>query len=228
MTQKVFVSHSRRDEDLVRQIKDSLDILEFDTVVYEDEDVPDFRQDDHEIINRIRDSDFCFVFPTESVRRSEITSAWLIAESAIARAFGIPTVIFKEEGDDYGVNFPYSHGLVIYEEGRLPIEVQKQVKALVANQRTGHPAVRDLVSHGEGAPSEDVLIGAITKVSGDPEKEKVETPVQCHACEQKFVYWGLNQRFTCLHCHQELDRDDASIADGNIGRDLQESERQEE
>lgn len=206
MTTKVFVSHSKQDEELVGRIEESLDILDFDSVMYEKEEVPDFQQDEGAIIQRLKGSDACFVFPTPTVRQRKVTPAWLIAESAIARTHNIPTLIFKEEGDFYGINFPFFHALVVYKDGRLPIELQKRMKSIEGEQNPDpcSPLQRAVVSMTQGVDADDIFIDAILTPSLSENEKDTGTPIQCNKCDKKFVYWGEGSCFNCPHCHALL------------------------
>ena len=213
MQGKVFVSHSSEDEDLVNRIDRALDIVDFDTLVYEWEDVTEHVEDDEEIINKMKECDACFVFPTPTVRNRTVTPAWLIAESAIARTQNIPTVVFKEAGDDYQINFPYFHALVVYDRAELVLEIQERMNAFAqagGEQATGALAGGALAAATIGSGGA-ALVGALLGAAFANEEDETAPTVRCSRCQKAFAYWGGLDSFKCPHCHTSMNENDHSI-----------------
>ncbi|MCF2166220.1 toll/interleukin-1 receptor domain-containing protein [Halobacterium salinarum] len=214
MPEKVFVSHSREDEDLVNRIDRALKIVDYDTLVYEWEEVGDHVEDDEEIIRKMRECSACFVFPTPTVQGRSVTPAWLIAESTIARVQNTPTVVFKEEGDDYEINFPYFHALVVYNREELALEIQERMQALsqvggesAAGAVTGGLAAAAVVGTGGAA-----LLGGLLGAALADEEDGTAPTVRCPECNKSFAYWGTPSSFNCPHCHTPMNEDEHETA----------------
>lgn len=209
MKGKVFVSHSSQDQDLVDRIDRALDIVDFDTLVYEWEDVPNHVEDDEEIIERMRECDACFVFPTPTVRSRKVTPAWLIAESAIARTQNIPTVIFKEAGDGYEVHFPYFHALVVYDREELVLEIQERMEALAqaGGEKAGGAVSGGLLGAAAIGTGGAALVGALLGAALAEEEDETAPAVRCPRCEKAFAYWSDWPSFHCPHCHTRMNED---------------------
>jgi hypothetical protein len=213
MKQKVFVSHSSQDENLVSKIDRALEIVDFDTVIYEWEEVPEHVEDDEEIINKMKECDACFVFPTPTVRNREVTPAWLIAESAIARTQNIPTVVFKEAGDNYEINFPYFHALVVYDREELVLEIQERMEAFAqagGEQAAGALAGGALAAATIGSGGA-ALVGALLGATLAEEEDETAPTVRCPKCNKGFAYWGKWSSFNCPHCHTPMNEDQNSM-----------------
>lgn len=214
MKKKVFISHSRRDEELVDRIDRALDLVGYDTLIYEWEDIPDEEPDRDAIKRKMSECDACFVFPTPTVRGQEVTPAWLIAESSIAGDQNIPTAVFKEEGDSYEINFPYFDILVVYDRAELPLQLQERINELMKAQ--GNEAAGAIgggllgaaaIGTG-GAALVGALLGAALS-SGDDTAPQV----QCPACECAFTFWGDSDAFRCPHCHTAMESASHSLGD---------------
>lgn len=214
MSGKVFISHSRRDEELVARIDRALDIVDYDTLIYEWEEVPEEEPDREAIKQSMSECDACFVFPTPVARKQKVTPAWLIAESSIAGDQNIPTAIFKEEGDSYEVPFPYFDILVVYDRADLPIQLQERIEELMDAQ--GNEAAGAIgggllgaaaVGTG-GAALAGAFIGAALSSGSDTAPQ-----VQCPACDRAFTYWGDSDEFCCPHCHTEMDSNSHAIGE---------------
>lgn len=216
MSRKVFISHSRRDEQLVDRIDRSLDQVGYDTLIYEWEDIPDEEPDREAIKQKMSECDACFVFPTPTVREQEVTPAWLIAESSIAGDQDIPTAIFKEQGDSYEINFPYFDILVVYDRDELPLQLQERIEELMESQGNevagaiGGGMLGAAAVGSGGAALVGALIGAALS-SGDDTAPRV----RCPACEWTFTYWGNGDEFSCPHCHTPMDSEAHAIGDGS-------------
>jgi hypothetical protein len=214
MSGKVFISHSRRDEELVDRIDRALDMVGYDTLVYEWESIPEEEPDREAIKQKMSECDACFVFPTPTVREQKVTPAWLIAESSIAGDQNIPTAIFKEQGDSYEINFPYFDILVAYDRAELPLQLQERIEELMnaqGNEAAGAigGGLLGVAAVGTGgAALVGALIGAAMSSSSDTAPQ-----VQCPACECAFTYWGDSDEFHCPHCHTEMDSTSHAIGE---------------
>ncbi|MFB6236546.1 MAG: hypothetical protein ABEH81_09660 [Halopenitus sp.] len=214
MSGKAFISHSRHDEQLVDRIDRALDLVGYDTLIYEWEDIPDEEPDREVIKRKMSECDACFVFPTSTVRDQQVTPAWLIAESSIAGDQNIPTAIFKEEGDSYEINFPYFDVLVVYDSADLPLQLQEGIEELMEAQgdeaagAIGGGILGAATIGTGGAALVGALLGAALSSGGDKAPQ-----VQCPACEWAFTYWGDTDEFNCPHCHTPMDSNSHSIGE---------------
>lgn len=216
MPGKVFISHSRRDEALVDRIDRALDLVGYDTLIYEWEDIPDEEPDREVIKRKMSECDACFVFPTPTVRDQDVTPAWLISESSIAGDQNIPTAIFKEEGDSYEINFPYFDILVAYDRAELPLQLQERIEELMdAQGNEGAGAIGGgllgaaAIGTG-GAALVGAFLGAALSSGGETAPQ-----VQCPACGWAFTYWGDKDEFRCPHCHTEMNSESHAIGGGD-------------
>lgn len=214
MAAKVFISHSRRDEDLVDRIDRALDMIGYETLIYEWEDIPDEEPDRDAIKAKMSECDACFVFPTPTVRQQPVTPAWLIAESSIAGDQNIPTVIFKEEGDDYEINFPYFDILAVYDRAELPLQLQERMEELMDAQgdEAGGAVAGGLLGAAAVGTGGAALVGALLGAALS-QGDDTAPQVQCPACEWAFTYWGDPEQFQCPHCHTPMERETHTIGD---------------
>lgn len=205
----IFISHSRDNEDLIDRIERALNHVGYNAVIFEQEDVRENESDREAIIRLMRSCMSCFVFPTPEARSSTITSSWLISESTIAQEKNIPTVIFKERTDIYGINFPYFNTLVVYDEHDLPLDLQ-DIAEDAAQTSEDEGAILGGIGagliFGPGGILPGVILGAL--LSGETEESN---RVECHACGHIFTYIGKPEQFKCPHCHSSLNASRDSI-----------------
>lgn len=213
MPEKIFLSHTSDDQDLVDRISRALEVVDVETVAYEREESRDDEEDRDAIRRLMRECTGCFVFPTEAARSSEITSSWLVAESSIAEDQNLPVIIFKENDAAYEINFPYFSALVTYDPVNLALQIQERIQdiqELDAETEAGIAGgiLGGLVTGGVGG----VILGAIL-LAAAAEEEDESGAVRCPRCEMQFGYIGESDTFQCPHCHTHMNREEDSIGE---------------
>lgn len=205
MTKKVYISKSARDDELFDRIESALDNVGYNSISF-DWGSSQSEYDIENLNSKMKSCDACFVFPSPDNWAQDDSLERLIAETTVAASLDLPIAIFKEEGDDYEINFLNFDILVSYDRESLPLQLQEQIKEVKETQ--GHEGLGllgggllGLAAIGTGGAA---LIGALLGGAMLVGKEQ-KALVRCPDCEWTFGYWGQTCDFRCLHCHTEMD-----------------------
>lgn len=206
VNKEIFISHSRRNEVLVKQLTRALDNIGWNAICVELEEIMEMNNPKEYVKKRIRESDACFVFPTEDARSRRVTSSWLVSESSMAELERKPVVIFKEEKDEYGINFPYFNALYVYKSDFFSLDIQDFVQEMESLDqekffRTIGGGLLGGLTLGPVGAVIGTILGALSTAS---EEEGEGTLVICPDCPSEFVYYGESEYFKCPMCHTHM------------------------
>jgi hypothetical protein len=200
---KIFLSHSRKDKELVDLVKRSMGVMSFQTVVYEDlpdEDRP--KPDWNAIKEQIQYSDMVFLFITSNVSNSQHTTYWVNHEVSLASAYEKPLIVFQLEGDHPELPIGYWTDIVSINPGQIDtIRIQEVAKSICFNNhiilRAAGGAAAGSIFGPVGAG-----VGAVLGLMTTPKNPLKQIPdLICDKCGVTFRYWGKDQSyFHCPHC----------------------------
>lgn len=202
---KVFVSHSRKDIDIINEVKRALTIVDFSPIVYEDlpKDLkvgPDMTN----IWNLISQSDLVFIFLTQNAFSTNHTLTWIQYEDHISSMMSKPVILFQ------AINQPPIWP-VIYFTDLVPVQfpfldsvamqgIAKSFKSSGALIRGGAGALLGSLFGPLGA-----LLGLLGGLLTTPQSPLAKVPViKCTKCNHSYRYWGgAGSLFYCPYCFTE-------------------------
>lgn len=203
---QIFLSHSRKDEDLIEKLKAGLGVMNYQPIVYEDlaesVNIPDYQR----IRTLIQGSDVVFLFLTNNVASSKWTTYWVDHEVSQAAAFNKPLVMFQVEGEEPPLPIGYCTDVVtISRDPTLALLNVQQIakrfekKSLWPIGAIGGAAVGSIL--GPIGSIFGALIGAaVTSGSG----QAIIQTVLCSNDQMRYRYLGApGSSFFCPHCLTE-------------------------
>lgn len=204
---EIFLSHSRKDLNLVNIVKRALGLLDYHTIVYEDlpENLKSGKDLDN-IRNFINQSQLVFLFLTNNVVSLKHTLTWVQYEDHVASIYAKPVIVFQEHLQISTASFPilYFTDVIPWPEQRGdPIKIQEIAKSF---DSTG-AVVRAVAGGAIGAIFGPIgaLLGALVGLASTPQNPLQNIPtVTCPNCKCTFRYWGNeNTLFYCPNCLNE-------------------------
>lgn len=205
---RVFLSHSRKDIQLVERTRAALKILESAAVALED--LPGSRTVDEarrEIERQIRISEIIFLLLTPNSVASSHTRSWISHEASIASTLGKKLVVFQEPGSPPTWPITYWTDLVVLssDEGSRPIQMQSVVKILKPSAATAGGAAGGALVGAIFGPIGLVIgliVGGAAGASATPKKPPT---LRCPKCGIPFRFWNTSSTsFYCPHCFKPL------------------------
>lgn len=205
----IFISHSRRDEELTSLVSQALNLLgrPYQAIVYED--LPEaVRQgpDWLNITNLIQNCEIVFLFLTHNVEDSAHTRAWVEHEVATAAAFRRPLVVFQLAGSPSTLPITYWTDLVLLDlqNAAAILQIQAVARAHGPVDLVDNPLARAAAGAAVGSIAGPIgfLIGGIVAALSAPRHPLQQVPQQaCQRCGNTFRYWvAPGDVFYCPHC----------------------------
>lgn len=204
----IFISHSKRDADLVMRVKKSLNLLDeaFTPVVYEDLPISQKKGPDWDNIDRlVKAADMLLLFHTSNVEATKHTQAWVGHEAAVASAHAKGLVVFQILGKPPTMPLTYWTDLVVIDPERPDsiLQVQDVVRRSYGTWRHSK-FIRGLGGAGAGSILGPVgaLAGAILGIFYKPKHPLDAVPkLRCNGCKVAYRYWVKADSPTyCPHC----------------------------
>jgi hypothetical protein len=205
---EIFLSHSRKDLNLVNTVKKSLGLLDYHAIVYED--LPEnlrAGKDLHNIRNLINQSQLVFLFLTSNVISLKYTLTWVQYEDHVASMFKKPVIVFQEQLPASTTRFPilYFTDVISWTGPSAdPMKIQEIAKSF----NSSVAVIRAVAGVAVGAIFGPIgaLLGGLAGLASTPQNPLQNIPtVTCPNCKYMFRYWGNeNTLFYCPNCLKEL------------------------
>ena len=203
---RVFISHSRKDADLVQRLKAGLGVMEYQPIVYEDLPSEVNHPDYQRIKSLILGADVVFLFLTENVATSKWTTYWVDHEVSQAAAFNKDLVEFQVEGEKPSLPIGYCTDVVTISRDPtmalltvLRVAKRFEKKTLWPIGVTGGAAVGSILGP-VGLIAGALIGGALTSGAG----QKIIPTLLCGKDQMKYRFLGGERTsFYCPHCLTE-------------------------
>ena len=202
----IFISHSKKDKDLVVSVKKILENIGHTPII--EEFIPQEKQQVipyEEIRSNVNNSSFVFLFLTDSIVETEYTKNWVIYEVGVASNASIRVFVFERIGTPIHYPIPYFTDFALFNPDRTDdmLEIQKLAKNLGKIRR-------ELLTAGAGAAVGSLfgplglVLGAIGGYVFGPKQEKPPR-VTCPHCNVTFNYYSLRIKdFDCPSCRKKI------------------------
>lgn len=203
----IFISHSKKDEELVLSIKKILENIGHTPII--EEFIPKEKQQEipyEEIRSNVNKSSFVFLFLTDSVVETEYTKNWVIYEVGVASNDSKRVFVFERLGTPIQYPIPYVTDYTLFNPNRTDdmLEVQRLSKNLGKFRK-------DLLTAGAGALVGSIfgpigfVLGAIGGYVLGPKQEQ-SPKVKCPHCNVSFNYYSVQiKEFDCPCCRKKID-----------------------
>ena len=207
----IFISHSRRDRELIQNVQTLLinvghtPIIE--EFIAEEQKAPIPR---NEIESRIQQCAALFLFLTDEVMRTEHTKSWVTSEAAIAHSLRERVFVFEREGLSIPYPLPYTDDYMIFNPRSIEdvMNIQKLSKGIggiPGKMITG--ALGALIGSAFGPVG--TLIGAIGGLIFGPEDQPPIPGIRVTCpnpnCKANYNYWSPDiPSFLCPCCRQRI------------------------
>jgi hypothetical protein len=205
---RVFLSHSRKDSELVARTKAALKILDTSAIALEDlpgsRTVNDARQ---EIERQIRNSEIVFLLLTPNAVATMHTRTWIGHEVAVASGMGKELAVFQEPGVPPTWPVTYWSDLVVLstDPGSRPIQLQRVVKVLKPSAAPAGGAAGGALAGAIFGPVGLVIGLIIGGAAGASVVPKKPPTLRCPKCSIPFRFWNpAGSAFYCPHCFKLL------------------------
>jgi len=207
----IFISHSRRDRELVQNVQTLLINVGHTPII--EEFIPDEERAPiprNEISTRIQQSAALFLFLTDEVLKTEHTKSWVTSEAAIARSLGKRVFIFEREGLPIPYPLPFATDYMIFNPRSIEdvMNIQRlstKIGGIPAKMVTG--GIGALIGSAFGPVG--TLVGAIGGLILGPQ-DRPPIPgisITCpHPnCKASYNYWSPDiPSFLCPCCRQVI------------------------
>lgn len=201
---RVFLSHSRRDVQLVVRTREALQVV--DSVAFALEDLPSKLTVPHargRIDGEIAQSEIVFLLLTPNATATDHTRSWIEHEVSCASTHGKLLAIFQEPGVKPSMPVTYWTDLVVLSDdlGKRPVQMQNVVKVLKPSAAPVGGAIGGAAMGAIFGPL-GLVIGAILGAgAGATTIPKKPPTIGCERCGSKFRYWNPpGTVFYCPHC----------------------------
>ena len=204
---EIFLSHSRKDLNLVDTVKKALGLLDYHTIVYEDlpENLKPGKDLDN-IRNLISQSQLVFLFLTNNVVSLKHTLTWVQYEDHVASMYNKPVIVFQEQLPVSTTSFPILYFTDVISWTGLTADPMK-IQEIAKSFSSSGAVVRAVAGGAIGAIFGPIgaLLGALVGLASTPQNPLQNIPtVTCPNCKYTFRYWGNeNTLFYCPNCLKE-------------------------
>ena len=202
----IFISHSRKDKELVLATKRMLVNMGHTPII--EELIPDEKQKIipyEEIRSNVEKSEFLFLFLTDSVVATPFTQNWVIYEVGLASASSKKVFVFERMGTPVEFPIPYLTDYALFNPNKTG-----DILALQSLTKDLGKLRRDLLTAGGGAiigsmfgPAGIVIGGVLGYLAGP--KQTKSPMVKCNHCKVAFNYHSVHRAFNCPSCRQDID-----------------------
>ena len=211
----VFISHSKRDSDLVIRIKQILENIGHTPALEEfipESDKKPIPYD--EIRTKVSGSDVVFLFLTDNIVATEYTKNWVIFEVGVASSMKKPLYIFERQGVPIQYPLPYFTDYMLFDQNSIDslLEIQTIAKTHVGKVPIGTTGgVISGAAVGAIAGPAGALVGAILGgligYGADTSSSSNIRTITCpyKTCKIRFRYHSTRiTKFMCPACRHEI------------------------
>lgn len=201
----VFISHSKRDEELIRNVRDLLKNVGHTPII--EEFIPEEKQDDvphNEISKNVEKSDAMMLFLTDNVVMTPYTQNWINYEVGLARGRSIRLFVFERIGSPISFPIPYLTDYALFDMNQTKgiLELQKMAKNFEKTNKAVLTAISGAALGTVFGPA-GIVLGALGGYLIGPKQSK-PPGVRCDNCHIKFNYHSTHKRFCCPSCRHEI------------------------
>lgn len=209
---KIFISHSKKDAQLVENIKQFLENVGHTPII--EEFIPQEKQRAipyEEITDNVKKSEWVFLFLTDNIVETEYTRNWVSFEIGVASCVCNKVFVFERLGKPLSYPIPYVTDYVLFNPDKVNdiLQIQKFAKNLGKNNSKsvlaglGAGAVIGSVAGPIG-----IVIGSIFGLlSGHVLSSDSQEPynITCIHCNTHFNYHSPGiKNFNCPCCRKPL------------------------
>lgn len=206
----IFISHSKRDEQLVQNIQTVLINLGHTPIIEEfisesmKEPIPS-----EEIRKNVQLSNAVFLFLTDEVVRTKYTENWVSCEDSLALDRHIPVFVFERKGFPIHYPIPYVTDYMLFDpyaiEDILNIQkLAKEIGKIPPNWITAGFGALVGAIFGPLGIAIGGLGGLLVGPKGEPPIPNIR--IKCQNCRTEYNYWSPNiTRFSCPSCRKPLE-----------------------
>ena len=202
----VFISHSRRDRELIKSITSALTNVDITPII--EEFIPEKKKEPvpyKEIRKKIRFSNAVFLFLTDNIMMTEHTKNWIIFEDGIAAASGKQLFLFERKGIPLEYPVPYLTDYMIFDKKSMKDLLRIQS---ISKRLKSYFSVEEGLLTSTSIPYDSagmVLWGlySIFKISRKSKvlKQLGLVRVECPRCKVGFYYYSpKHSPFLCPAC----------------------------
>lgn len=202
----IFISHSKKDEDLVLTIKKILENVGHVPII--EELIPMEKQaviPYEEIRTNVEKSEFLFLFLTDNIVTTPYTQNWVSYEIGLASANSKKLFVFERLGTTIPFPIPYLTDYTLFNPDKTEdiLNLQELTKNLGKFRR-------DLLTAGGVALVGSVfgpagmVIGAVLGYLAGP-KQTPPPRAKCNHCNVSFNYYSTYKEFSCPSCRNKID-----------------------
>lgn len=203
----IFISHSKRDEKLVRATKEMLINIGHSPII--EEFIPEEQKEPipyEEIRKNVNLSSCVFLFLTDNIVKTEYTKNWVMYEVGVASDARKRLIIFEREGMPIPYPIPYLTDYMLFD----PNDTVNILNIQSLAKKIGE-IPRGLITGGLGAlaglpfgPLGIILGGLGGAIVGSIGKEEMPK-VTCQSCNISFNYLSPNiKSFSCPSCRRPI------------------------
>ncbi|MCE2498711.1 MAG: toll/interleukin-1 receptor domain-containing protein [Nitrosopumilaceae archaeon] len=202
----IFISHSKKDEDLVLVMEKTLKNMGHTPIIEEFVPAEERKSVPHkEIRSNVEKSEFLFLFLTDNVMATEYTRSWVIWESGLASADSKKLFVFERIGTPIKLPIPYLTDYALFDPDNTGdiLALQHITKDLGKFRRDILTAVGGAVVGSAFGPV-GMALGAILGYTAGPKQPKPPV-VKCSYCNVSFNYYSSRHRaFSCPSCRRSI------------------------
>jgi len=205
----IFISHSRRDKQLVQNIQTLLINLGHTPII--EEFIPESKKEPipyEEIRKNVQLSNAVFLFLTDEIVRTEHTNNWVIYEVGLASDRHIPVFVFEREGFPIYYPIPYVTDYMIFDPNSIEgiLNIQKLAKDFGKIPPNWITAGLGALLGAPFGPL-GIALGGLGGLIFGPKKEPPipGIRIKCPYCKTEYNYWSPNiTNFYCPICRQPI------------------------
>lgn len=204
---KLFISHSKRDKELVTAIAKVLRNIEHDPII--EEFIPEEEKENvpyEEIRKNVNLSDYVFLFLTDNIVSTEYTRNWVSFEVGLTASEHKRLFVFERYGVPVPYPIPYLTDYMIFDANNTSdiLDIQELAKKLNGLSKT-------TIGAGIGAglgfvfgPIGLILGGLGGALLGAKAKEQI-LKVKCPSCGVCYSYYSPQYTsFNCPACRNDI------------------------
>ena len=202
----IFISHSKKDEELVLTVKKILENMGHTPIIEEFMSAEERAPVPHEEIRRnVEKSGFLFLFLTDNIVATPHTRNWVSYEVGLAAAHSKKLFVFERLGVPIPFPIPYLTDYALFNPDKT-----EDILALQGLTKNLGKFPRDLLAAG-GLAMIGSVFGPIGVIMGagigyaiGPKLPKPPT-AECNRCNTKFNYYSTHKSFDCPACRRKID-----------------------